>query len=327
MEKRVRLDWVDVAKGIAILLMVIGHEVQNQHIHAFIFSFHMPLFFILSGFTSRRVNTWQMLERKLRKSFTHVWLLAVLMVILLGIENLLFLKEFSFVTFYQSVLRGIFWGSNIPTIGLMSVGVMWFMFVFFWAKLLFDILQVVLSDAFIGGILIILSGISMFYCQNFTHYLPQAFDIVPIAALFMWTGSIARKVMDDYSLIKGKSVFYFMIITFWIICFILNIYIELSIRHYPLTFVSIVEALGGTLAVSLLSKWSVSYKVSKALQIIGKHTLAVMCIHHLDLYWTNWGNWIHWWPVASIIRLLLDLGLLFVFLLIQNKIKGRKLAR
>lgn len=42
-----RLDWVDIAKGIAIILMVIGHEVENKSIYALIFSFHMPLFFIL----------------------------------------------------------------------------------------------------------------------------------------------------------------------------------------------------------------------------------------------------------------------------------------
>ena len=130
MEKRVRLEWVDIAKGIAIILMVIGHEVQSQHIHAFIFSFHMPLFFILSGFTSRHVDTWERFWVKAKKTFTHIWLLAVLMVVLLGIENLVFVKGFNFAGFCQSIIKGISWGSNIPAIGLMSVGVMWFLFVF-----------------------------------------------------------------------------------------------------------------------------------------------------------------------------------------------------
>ena len=42
-----RIEWVDIAKGIAILLMVIGHEVPSGLLYVFIFSFHMPLFFIL----------------------------------------------------------------------------------------------------------------------------------------------------------------------------------------------------------------------------------------------------------------------------------------
>lgn len=318
MEKRVRLEWVDIAKGIAIILMVIGHEVQSQHIHAFIFSFHMPLFFILSGFTSRHVDTWERFWIKAKKTFTHVWLLAVLMIILLGIENLIFVKGFNFAGFCQSIIKGIFWGSNIPAISLMSVGVMWFLFVFFWAKLIFDALQVILSDVYIGIVLFIASGFSMFYCQNFAHYLPQAFDIVPIAAFFMWTGAVARRAINNNSIIGKKNILYSVMIVFWIICFVLNVYIELSIRHYPLTFVSIVEALGGTLAVSLLSKWITIYKVSNLLQLIGKHTLAVMCIHHLDLYWINWGNYIHWWPLASVIRLAIDLVILYIFLLVQK---------
>ena len=43
-----RLDWIDIAKGIAIILAIVGHTVPNpsplQHA---IFSFHMLVFFIL----------------------------------------------------------------------------------------------------------------------------------------------------------------------------------------------------------------------------------------------------------------------------------------
>lgn len=40
-----RLDWLDIAKGIAILLVIVGHTVNNPSIiRQVIFSFHMPLF-------------------------------------------------------------------------------------------------------------------------------------------------------------------------------------------------------------------------------------------------------------------------------------------
>ena len=58
MSESKRLDYLDVAKGIGILLVVIGH-LQGKDIFAlspyilpvctWIFSFHMPLFFIISG--------------------------------------------------------------------------------------------------------------------------------------------------------------------------------------------------------------------------------------------------------------------------------------
>lgn len=52
-----RIAWIDCAKGIAMLLVILGHTVANngnaieQMIRGGIFSFHMPLFFILSCVT------------------------------------------------------------------------------------------------------------------------------------------------------------------------------------------------------------------------------------------------------------------------------------
>lgn len=48
MEKK-RNQWLDVAKGITIILMVLGHTSIPQVASNFIWAFHMPLFFIASG--------------------------------------------------------------------------------------------------------------------------------------------------------------------------------------------------------------------------------------------------------------------------------------
>lgn len=46
-----RVEWIDIAKGIGILLVLIGH-VCDKHtfLWNFITLFHMPLFFIISGY-------------------------------------------------------------------------------------------------------------------------------------------------------------------------------------------------------------------------------------------------------------------------------------
>lgn len=53
--ERKRIDWLDIAKGIAIICTIIGHSFGKGRIGIFIFSFHMPLFFILSGYTIRKI--------------------------------------------------------------------------------------------------------------------------------------------------------------------------------------------------------------------------------------------------------------------------------
>lgn len=52
-----RIEYVDIAKGIAIMLVVMGHVLQfdmagaNRNVvFSFIYSFHMPLFMSLSGY-------------------------------------------------------------------------------------------------------------------------------------------------------------------------------------------------------------------------------------------------------------------------------------
>ncbi len=48
--KNSRIVFIDIAKGISILLMIIGHVIGNGIRRSTIFSFHMPLYIITSGF-------------------------------------------------------------------------------------------------------------------------------------------------------------------------------------------------------------------------------------------------------------------------------------
>lgn len=322
--KSKRLDWVDIAKGIAIILMVIGHEVKNIYIYAFIFSFHMPLFFILSGYTSSKVDSWNKFFQKQWRSLKRVLLLAILMVFLLGFENLIFIPTFSFSDFWHNVLLGSFWGSNNPMLGIVGVGVMWFLFVFFWAKFCYELLQILLPSFYTGLFLFVLSGIIMAWCQNFTHFLPQTLDIVPVAALFMWIGTLIKEKVDINNLsILDKTVF-LILIFIWIASFICKIHIEMSIRHYPGLFLSVIEAIGGTIVICIFSKWISKSILSGTLQIIGKHTLAVMCIHHLDLYWVTWSSYMESQLVAVILRLCLDFLILAMFIYVRRWVIERK---
>ena len=44
--------WVDIYKGLGIVFVVLGHVFYDNYIGQWIYSFHMPMFFILSGYLS-----------------------------------------------------------------------------------------------------------------------------------------------------------------------------------------------------------------------------------------------------------------------------------
>lgn len=52
-----RLDYIDDLKGFGIILVVIGHHLVNvEEVLVWIYSFHMPLFFIIAGYLSAYKN-------------------------------------------------------------------------------------------------------------------------------------------------------------------------------------------------------------------------------------------------------------------------------
>ena len=59
---------IDVTKGIGILLVIIGHVYAPNIIKYVICSFHMPLFFIISGYFFNQARTLsQIIYRNLKK--------------------------------------------------------------------------------------------------------------------------------------------------------------------------------------------------------------------------------------------------------------------
>lgn len=93
-----RLSWLDILKGIGIILVAIGHIYSNQTIFNWLYSFHMPLFFLAAGWVyrkkpilidmKRRIQTivipyfsfgllvllyWQVIERRFRDSDMSFW--------------------------------------------------------------------------------------------------------------------------------------------------------------------------------------------------------------------------------------------------------------
>ena len=44
-----RIIWIDYAKAIAMFFVIFGHVDSGNYLTNWIYSFHMPLFFLLSG--------------------------------------------------------------------------------------------------------------------------------------------------------------------------------------------------------------------------------------------------------------------------------------
>lgn len=78
-----RIEFIDVAKGFGILLVVLGHnpiKYTQPALIDFIFSFHMPLFFLLSGMFFRTDIDFLTLARRRFHTLLQPYLVTILMI-------------------------------------------------------------------------------------------------------------------------------------------------------------------------------------------------------------------------------------------------------
>ena len=70
MAERQRLTWIDWCKCIAIFLVILGHLPLQEEFGHFIYLWHMPLFFMISGYLYKRSP----LQDELKKCFYSILL-------------------------------------------------------------------------------------------------------------------------------------------------------------------------------------------------------------------------------------------------------------
>ena len=93
-----RIEWVDICKGLGICLVIIGHtSIANISpiLYDWIYSFHMPLFYMLSGlmFNPDKYDTLvKYLNRRVRSLIIPFLLLNTILFILVRWTNLLYIQ-------------------------------------------------------------------------------------------------------------------------------------------------------------------------------------------------------------------------------------------
>ncbi len=66
MEKGIRLRYIDIAKGISIICIILGH-LGVAEINRVVFTFHVPIFFLITGyFVSSKRTVRQFIKVKFR---------------------------------------------------------------------------------------------------------------------------------------------------------------------------------------------------------------------------------------------------------------------
>ena len=125
MENRQRILWIDVAKGICMISVIAGH-LGVEAINNIVFSYHLTVFFLLSGYMLKNDLNHESLNRKFRKTMTPYFITCAA-VMAMDVFNQIVLnkvKTFRSITRVIGVdlLRSYFASGSIKTFGAIELG-------------------------------------------------------------------------------------------------------------------------------------------------------------------------------------------------------------
>lgn len=124
-----RLEWIDWMKVLGIYLVVLGHFYSIGE--KFIYVFHMPLFFIISGFLSKKENDVQLFWKKIWYNLVVPMLMIATLNFIIHCILLLITGDFSPIEIYWFIRNIIF--------GLVSgFDNLWFVYTLIILKIIFQ---------------------------------------------------------------------------------------------------------------------------------------------------------------------------------------------
>lgn len=329
-----RIEWIDCAKGIAILLVVFGHSVYGV-LRGAIFSFHMPLFFIMSCLTYKLSTDMGQFGRKTKKAFFKLVIPALVLFLLTVLIEAVKGKLFLNFAFWKSKGLSLIFASGsqfwIRQIHIPRMGIPWFLIVLFSGRTLFDLLHLKLGKGFVPAC-IVLGVLGVVVGQYL--WLPLSFDVTLVSLGFLLFGYWLRRWNFEIS----PWVTLICVTVMWggtLLCMELinrvnpdlNLkYLEMSLRRYPLYPLCIVTAFAGTMMVSQFSSLLIRYCswVKKPLMFLGEHSLDMLCVHTLDFMWGRLYTFGSQPLICAFVRIVIDLAVFILFVRFKKLIKERK---
>ncbi len=272
-----RVKFIDNAKAIAILLVVIGHtDGISKNLENFIFSFHMPAFFFISGFLLK--------DKKLNlSSINYLWIQIKSLVVpycFFGIISILYLFVNSFVKgldidIYKIVVGFIYGNSE----GLTNK-VLWFFTTLFSTSILYYFLSKKFRNGYIFIISLVLSFIVVNFYKNINFRPPWNIDLSAIAMIFYTAGKYfsCKKYSIDSSVLNKilKIVlFVFLVIGLFFISG-LNGRVDMAFMTFKNQVLFIINAFIG---ISILLLLGSSFPSNKVSLYLSKNTIIIFPLH------------------------------------------------
>lgn len=277
--KKDRIILIDIAKAITIFLVIWGHVSTGSALEKFLYSFHMPLFFVISGMFVPAMGGARFDEYR---KYVHKQLGSIMFIY--------FIWAFIYSPFSFKNILYILYGTRETLLISGSLSSLWFLPVLFVAKNLCKILLSILPTHNKNRI-VLLQLLSILICYaacHIPHYerygLPLAIDVSCVALSFMLIGCFIKEfcIMQ----ISNIKPCWRILVSILCICILIgsyncNQYVLMANAQWGRIWLMYINALVGCMGILLLSSAlaTLPSRIVRYLIICGQMSLGIMLVH------------------------------------------------
>lgn len=309
---KTRYPYIDIARGISITLLVLGHTLgYSEHsklVYKLIYSFVVPLFFLVSGYVS---NMKSSIKEFIRGRFIRIvvpyfiWgLLFLIPYLMMGnttADSLNMTAENDALVLIRNVLYGI--GKDGA---LRHNSTLWFLPALFTIEvtdcfviLCVNKLKKPLFEIVALAILIIIGYSSSKYL---VVDLPWGINTMLVAGPYFYVGYLLRKhdLISKLATLKYRKVIEVSLLAIWFITAYSNSLLAFMSYSYGNM---VLGYLSGMSMSILLITLSMRIRTSRVLELVGRNTMSVMLFHKLVvlIFQTKAGEITRWLKHSNII--------------------------
>ena len=282
-EPGTRLDYMDIFRGLGIILMMMGHIGFGDIFDYFIHAFHMPMFFFVSGFffsskSSDKLKTTDYIKGK--------WKALIVPYCFFGL--------FHFAILCMIQRNGEVWKSLahllfINTTSLPLAGALWFLTAIFFTNVIYFLLDRYIDDNRLKTMLVIILSLFGNIAPKLLPFrLPYALDASFVGIGLFHIAYILRQHMENRYIAKmfklNKAVWFLSAVLMTALIFV-NGYVNMRTGLYAIIPLFWINAVGACIVGINLSEYLSELKISiiSIIKRIGKNSMVYLCLNQIVL--------------------------------------------
>ncbi len=280
-----RIDSVDILRAVGIIVMVMGHVGFGGKFDRYIHTFHMPLFFLISGYLFRKklnVSVGRQIASKAKRLLVPY--------VVYGVINFvfwLFLVKTSEDLWWSPLLRMVTYNTE----KLPICGALWFLSSMFFAETVYIILDRVFKKSFARTTVVLLIAIGTSFAENATGYrLPLAIDTSLVCMGFLEIGRLYKKFIEtrEQKANKPLTIFFSGLVLLacnGVLAFV-NDYVNIKSGWYGIVPLFWLNAVMGTFALALFVIWFTKItkennRLRNMLSYVGRNSMIFLGLNQL----------------------------------------------